>query len=612
VAAVRRSGDQAYGEPECLNTASAAAAAWRHEKFMIFLPIVVRELRVRTRKRATYWTRVGVAGAGVLFCAPLLWDLFRPAGAAMTGSYVFDSAVAAAFALACSACLLTANAIASERREGTLGLLFLTRVKAIDILLGKLGSVGLTSLCALMAFLPILMIPVLAGGVTGGEAIRKGLVLLATLFFSLAIGLFAACAWADDIKAARRALGIMALALFAPPLLSHSLRAAQPMNLVSPLAALMLAGDGNYRTGVAFYWGSLGSMVGVGSIMMALSGALLRRSIGQRDAESTAPRESGMASTPAEKASRDRFQHGRESPVEWLVRTQRGVKGTMWTASLIAVCCNVGLLASSRLFSLFRSGSLSYYVIIYVPSIIGALVWGSLFAWCASRFFAETRRSGELELLWTTPLKGAGLVLDQWRALRRMLLWPVLTLFVPPLLQYLWLVLSYATAGNAPTVYQSGTMLLVYAVTVLGSLIVVVLHTAALCWLGLWFGLTARTQATAIAWTVGWVVGGAYVVVFLSRALMMILLIPLWSPLGSTLALSYVAGSWFPALLEALFLLWLSFRAKRWLLAAMGGVEVASVAERYTAFKTTVKRLRHWTPDDAGRALRPPAAGTGT
>ena len=43
----------------------------------------------------------------------------------------------------------------------------------------------------LAAFLPMLMIPVLAGGVTGGEALREGLVLLNTFWFSLCAGLWA-------------------------------------------------------------------------------------------------------------------------------------------------------------------------------------------------------------------------------------------------------------------------------------------------------------------------------------------------------------------------------------------------------------------------------------
>ena len=583
---------------------------------MTFLPIVVRELRVRTRKRSTYWTRIGIASAGLLFCAPLLLDAFSPAGATMTGSYVFNSAVIAAFALACSACLLTAGSIANERRDGTLGLLFLTRVRAVDILLGKFGSVGLTSLCALLAFLPILMIPVLAGGVTGGEAFRKGLVLMATLFFSLAVGLFASCAWVESSKANLQAFGLMAAALIGPTLLSHIARAAQPawvvfphVNLVSPLAALLSATDVNYRTSIAFYWSSLGTLIGVGTILTVAAGVLLRRSIGKSGAESAQTVKAALYTKPVNEASRGRFRPEQESPIEWLVRTQRGVKGLMWTASLVAVFFNVGVSVATRFSTALRSTAMLYFVI-YVPSIIGALVWGSLFAWATSRFFSEARRSGDLELLLTTPVKGAGLVSDQWRALRRMLLWPVLLMVLPALVQFLWFLLTYVNGNNLPAPYRTGSMLFVYAVAVLLSWIVLVLEVAALCWLGLWYGLTARTQATAIAWTVGWVVGAPFVLVFLFRGVLVVLFRLLVSATSGSVAVVQLVSSWPPSLAEACFYLWVISRAKRRLLAAMAGGEVGSIAERYVALTSTVRRLRHWSPGDTVESLRPPAAGT--
>src|ERR1017187_367941 len=157
---------------------------------MTFLPIIERELRVRARSGATYWVRFTIPLAGMLFCLPqLLWA--GPMGTSATlGPGLLNGLVSAAFLLSCGACLLTADVISSERREGTLGLLLLTRVSTFDVLLGKLGSAGLTSLCALVAYLPLLMIPVLVGGVNGGEVIRKGLVLPDTLFLALAAGLW--------------------------------------------------------------------------------------------------------------------------------------------------------------------------------------------------------------------------------------------------------------------------------------------------------------------------------------------------------------------------------------------------------------------------------------
>src|ERR1035437_6036918 len=141
---------------------------------MTFLPIIERELRVRARNRAVYWTRFAVALAGMLVCLPqLMWS--GPFAAPVTlGQGLFNGLVSAAFLLSCGACLLTADVISMERREGTLGLLLLTRVTTFDVLLGKLSSAGLPSLCALVACLPMLMLPVLAGGGAGGGAFPQG------------------------------------------------------------------------------------------------------------------------------------------------------------------------------------------------------------------------------------------------------------------------------------------------------------------------------------------------------------------------------------------------------------------------------------------------------
>ena len=96
--------------------------------------------------------------------------------------------------VACCGFILTIDAVSRERHDQTLELLLLTRVKIWDVLAGKLGASGFAGLFGIVAFLPVLMIPVLAGGLTLAEILRKGLVLLNTLFFSLAVGLWASAA----------------------------------------------------------------------------------------------------------------------------------------------------------------------------------------------------------------------------------------------------------------------------------------------------------------------------------------------------------------------------------------------------------------------------------
>src|SRR5437588_8485901 len=60
---------------------------------------------------------------------------------------------------------------------------------------------------------------------------------------------------------------------------------------------------------------------------------------------------------------------------------------------------------------------------------------GALVAWAASRFFVDARRSGELELLLTTP-EGARTIVDlQWGRLKQILRSPVAVMLIPVLLQ---------------------------------------------------------------------------------------------------------------------------------------------------------------------------------
>ena len=110
------------------------------------LPIVARELRVSARRRGTYWTRVG---ASLLAMLTMLWLLVvTAAGSAVAsqGKVLFDvlSGFAFAFALLVGV-RITSDCLSSEKREGTIGLLFLTDLKGYDIILGKLASSSLTA-----------------------------------------------------------------------------------------------------------------------------------------------------------------------------------------------------------------------------------------------------------------------------------------------------------------------------------------------------------------------------------------------------------------------------------------------------------------------------------
>src|SRR5947209_14959169 len=84
----------------------------------------------------------------------------------------------------------TADCLSEEKREGTLGLLFLTDLKGYDVVGGKLVATSLNAFYGLIAIFPVLAIPLLMGGVTNGEFWRMALVLANTFLLSLAVGMF--------------------------------------------------------------------------------------------------------------------------------------------------------------------------------------------------------------------------------------------------------------------------------------------------------------------------------------------------------------------------------------------------------------------------------------
>ena len=136
-------------------------------------------------------------------------------------------------------------------------MLLLTRVRHLDLLLGKFASSGLACVLGLLAFMPVLMLPLLNGGVSGGEAARKWLALMDTLFMALSVGL---CASARRVERFRTAvLAVLLLAGFVVgPVLLGMLLPRTDLGLASPLAALSRASDPAYRLAARSYWLSLG------------------------------------------------------------------------------------------------------------------------------------------------------------------------------------------------------------------------------------------------------------------------------------------------------------------------------------------------------------------
>lgn len=377
---------------------------------MALLPIVIRELRVQARRPSTFWWRMGLSAFGVLLCANVyLWTNWGSA-TNLGGGPAFKSLTWLAQGLALLAGFLTADCISSERREGTLGLLWLTDLKGYDVVLGKAASLGLGALHGLVAFVPVLAIPLLAGGVTLGEVVRTALAIANTMFVSLAIGLWASSRNHQAGRAMRQtAFGIGSVLLvgwFLPTI-------ASPMSYlaaVSPSHAFRLASAGVAVAPSEFGFTLLAAHL-VGWAFLAVANRNVMA--GQRlDAGETIPR---PETTVRGEPSRRRQSPVTDDPVSWLVSRQSGMRTLVWIALLLLLYAHQGY-KLAMLLGTWIMGPQSAYFLTVANSFL-LLIAGVLLARAAAGFSIQAKKSGVLEQLLVTPLGARLVIAGQWRAL---------------------------------------------------------------------------------------------------------------------------------------------------------------------------------------------------
>lgn len=134
--------------------------------------------------------------------------------------------------------LLAADSISRERREGTLGLLFLTGLCGPNIALAKSLAHGLRALSLWVATAPVLTLSFLLGGVTWQEAMLSVVINFSAMCWALAAGVLGS-AWSKTWG--RAVLRAVLFAMFF-------------LLVVSMLAGWCLASI--LRSGSASFWGS--------------------------------------------------------------------------------------------------------------------------------------------------------------------------------------------------------------------------------------------------------------------------------------------------------------------------------------------------------------------
>lgn len=549
-------------------------------------PLVERELRAAARRPVFYWLRGLVALALSLQGYELL-NRYRIAsqgipaalaagvpGPVITGATLLHQMSWLLFLVVLLLGLLSADSITRERREGTLGLLLLTDLTPAEIVYGKMLSCGLRSFLALLGCVPALMLPVLAGGVTGSEAALTGIGLLNTLFVSLAAGLWMSAVFHERRNAISATVGLVAALAFGPEVLGGSYfgLGAVPRFRLFGLAGWMTAAQFPFWLG-SFFVGWLALTHALGWVFLWRAAATLTASWQDQPCKQVRELEAveeWPVSTPAAAvagspvaAPTTAVAPARASwltdprpwdddPVRWRVERLGTAEGLIWLAVALAFCAQFGTLNS-----IFAGGAApagSWGLLSFVGMAV-ILFSGGLVAWAGARFFQDTRRQQDLELLLTTPLGARSILTAQWRVLRRALAWPLGLVLGVALPAGISLIYDFANG------YQREIWLLTQPFLIGVNLI---LEAVVLCWVGIWFGLRGRNPMTAVSGAVG--------LVQLLPLALAVALMWCWAWVPHTSSLLPMARGKMPAVVLALLffvaknvvlLLWARFRLHR-------------------------------------------------
>jgi len=463
---------------------------------MRFLPIVERELRAASRRPGTYWSRAAAALVAILICGWMFLVAARTEPVKELGKILFYILSAVFFGTSLLAGIrFTADTLSEEKREGTLGLLFLTDLKGYDVVLGKLVASSMAAFYGLLAIFPVMAIPLLLGGVAPGEFWRMTLVLSNTLLFSLAAGLFISSLCRSSRKAmAGTLLIILAVNALIPALGAwlanrYNLRSVDDTFLIPSSAfAYRLAFDVGFRANSRLFVQSLLSTHVLAWIFLIVASIAVRYSWQDRPG--------GAGTGRLLEWWRRRWGGTGEGPDQFRTRLL-DINPCYWLGARqrfkpLAVWSGLGLVALAWIWGCakWREDWMTEGTYIITAIVVHTAVK----FWVASEAclkLGQDHRSGALELILSTPMSVSRIVHGQMLALRRQFLGPVVAIVIMDLVFMMAGLRQFVTASD-----------LSWSWLCLAGIIVFVADAYTLCWVGLWLGLTSRRPNRASGNTV--------------------------------------------------------------------------------------------------------------
>lgn len=450
-------------------------------------PILERELRVAARRPSTWGTRLLIATAAIVLSGYLLF-VNRATQPAEIGIRVFAVlAVVTGFGALLMGPLLAGDCLSRERREGTLGLLFLTDLGGWDVVLGKLAAAAWSAGYGLFAVVPVLGMAVLLGGVTLTQLGMLAVALLNALLLALAVGVFTS----SFCKDARQAAGLAMIAVFGLVTIPYAafvwlvsgqnpatVVQALPVLLPCPVVPGFLIFAETVPLGITVPRGAFAVTIVAQQVLTWLLlwiAAVRVRTVWQEKGDPKSQRGwRGWWSRlrfggPARRRT-VRLRLLARNPFLWLAQREVWKPAYPW---LLIGALTIVFLVQFQLVGLSSAKDLGSFLLLTTQFLFA--VW---FAGESAQRLSEERQAGALELLLTTPLNEHDILAGQKAGLRRIFLYPLVLVAALDG----WALINVDSSNGWPTVTTSNLNFLLAVLWYFRSL-------AAIRWLATWLAL---------------------------------------------------------------------------------------------------------------------------
>ena len=468
---------------------------------MPFLPIAERELRVAARRPGTYrvrWLLVMLAlGISVWWFINVVAQ--QPVSQQGVSLFLSVSAVAAIYCLIIGP-VVTADSLSEEKREGTLGLLFLTDLKGYDVVLGKLVASSVNAAYGLVGLLPLLTVPLLLGGIPLALLIKSAATLITLLSLSLSVGMLVSSLFNHERQVIFYSILLLGLLCFGPLMILllvevHRISPIEDIQMIilaasplGPCADIVQRSIGFSSLFSEFlFWSSLAWSGLLAFLGLVIASMVVSRSWQDKPARLKRKRAPGEFN-PVLRTASDRLFRARlldQNPLAWL--------GVRDPARLNLPWIFIAAMLVIWVVSYFYNQNVSIdFDVIFVQFLF---INGFLKIWIimlACSRLAEDRRTGALELLLSTPTPVKDMMEGHRLAISLQFQRPILAFAAVQLL-----IFGLTLAGPAEWQIREEQSLIVLIV-----IAQLVIDYVAFSWIGLWRALVSKHLIRAIVSTI--------------------------------------------------------------------------------------------------------------